>query len=566
DKGVFSPPGLELGPRLNFAWSALKNDRLVIRGGAGVFYNRVQGNFQYDATLRAAPNGNVGSTLNRDTGIPGAFKPDGSLYNFNDLGGLTLSNMGIVTLPNGQKVAVNPLKLATGGTQIISPDPTSNKFPTTYNTSLSIATRLPANMVLETAYVGTFGRHLASRLPINVVPMGAMLKGGIPGDPGSTLKSLADPNCDRGEVGPNDKVIRKGNCVIVAQTGVRTDLSSPINRVALDGGAINKFRPFPDLAGVRYQEYTGTSNYHSLQMTLSRQTGKNLQFFATYTFSKTLGTRGGEFVDLDPLDVRGRSYGVLDYDRTHIFNLSYNYNLPKLSPTKNVVGRGLLNGWQISGITTLTSGTPINLRFTGDVPGLALAAFGSNAFSTDGYASGAIAPVFSKNPIMDGKNVGEKVLDLSAISIPAFGSTGPTISPFYLRSPRRQNWDISLFKNFKVTESKDLQFRFGFFNIFNQAYAKNFDNGNAGNSDINLTLDTRCVKTASAVAVALPDGTVDRIVPGGQFYPNGLGGTASNVCDPSKGFTFTQDTLNNFGKITNKRGQRVIEMAVKFTF
>ena len=51
-----------------------------------------------------------------------------------------------------------------------------------------------------------------------------------------------------------------------------------------------------------------------------------------------------------------------------------------------------------------------------------------------------------------------------------------------------------------------------------------------------------------------------------QFFPNGNGGPASNVCDPTKGFSFTDATRNNFGKITNKRGQRVIEMAVKFTF
>jgi hypothetical protein len=313
-------------------------------------------------------------------------------------------------------------------------------------------------------------------------------------------------------------------------------------------------------------------------MTLSRQTGKNLQFFATYTFSKALGTRGGEFADLDPLDVRGRSYGVLDYDRTHIFNLSYNYNLPNVSPTNNVVGRALLNGWQISGITTLTSGTPINLRFTGDLPNLALAAFGSNAFSTDGNFSGAIAPVYSKNPNVGGKNVGEAVLDFASIGIPGFGTTGPTVSPFYFRSPRRQNWDISLFKNFKVTESNTLQFRFGFFNIFNHAFPKQFDNGNAGNSDINLTLDTRCVRTPVTASVAIapagsqPGANATSIAPIGQadaraqFFPNGNNGTASNVCDPSKGFTFTQDTINNFGKITNKRGQRVIEMAVKFTF
>jgi len=45
-----------------------------------------------------------------------------------------------------------------------------------------------------------------------------------------------------------------------------------------------------------------------------------------------------------------------------------------------------------------------------------------------------------------------------------------------------------------------------------------------------------------------------------------VGGTSTNVCDPGKGFSFTDATKNSFGKITTKRGQRVIEMAVKFTF
>src|SRR5262245_57273296 len=128
-------------------------------------------------------------------------------------------------------------------------------------------------------------------------------------------------------------------------------------------------------------------------------------------------------------------------------------------------------------------------------------AFRLDRFSTDGYASGAIAPVYSQNPILDGKNVGGKVLDLSAIGIPAFGLSGPTISPFYPRTPARQNWDLSLFKNFKITESKVLQFRFGLFNLFNQAFAKFFDNGNASLSDIYLTLDTRCTRTPNVSSV-----------------------------------------------------------------
>ncbi len=556
-KGAITPPKVLWGPRLNIAWSPLKDDKLVIRGGAGIFYNRVQGNFQYDATLRAAPNGNVGATIGPFTTIPGTN------FTFNDLGGLTLSNMGAVTLPNGQRVLVDPLRLASGGAQIISPDPNSNDFPTTVTTSLSVANRLPFQMVLENAYVGTFGRHLAARLPINTVPLGRLLTGSIAGDPGSTITMLANPNCDPGEIGPNNTVIRRGNCQIVQQTGVALNLSNPLHRQSLGDGILNSFRPFPDLGGVRYQQYTGTSNYHSLQTTLSRQAGKNLQFFATYTFSKVLGTRGGEFNDLDPLDTRGRSYGVLDYDRTHIFNLSYNYNLPNLSPSNHLLAKGLLNGWQMSGITTWSSGTPVNLRFTGDVANLAVAAFGSDAFQAAGYAAGAIAPTFSKNPNLDGKNVGDRVLDLSAIGIPGFGTTGPVISPFYFRTPNRQNWDISLFKNFKIRETKNLQFRAGFFNIFNQAFPKNIDNQNASNSDIYLTLETVCRRTAVNRPLVLADGTITSFT---QTFPNGLGGTQDNKCDPAGGFDFTDATKANFGRITTKRGQRVVELALKFTF
>lgn len=560
EKGTITPPGVLWGPRLNFAWNIFGNEKLVLRGGGGVFYNRVQGNFQYDATLRSAPNGNVGAAIGPFTTIPGTN------VTFADLGGLTLNNMGIATLANGTKVPVDPLKLASGGGNIISPDLKSSRFPTTYQASLSVATRIPGLGVFETAYVGTFGRHLATRLPINVIPLGALLRGGVPGDPGSTITQLQNPNCDPGAVDANNNVIRRGNCVIQTVTNVKADLTNVFVRQALDGGARNKFRPFPDLNYVRYQQYTGTSNYHSLQATLQRQASKNLQYYITYTFSKVLGTRGGEFNDLDPIDTRGRSYGVLDYDRTHILNLTYNYNLPNLSPSSNLLAKGLLNGWQMSGITSFTSGTPVTIRFNGDVTNLSVAAFGSDAYATAGYAAGAIAPIFTKNPNLDGKGVGDRVMDLSSIQIPAFGSSGATISPFYFRTPRRSNWDVSLFKNFKISESKQVQFRMGLFNIFNQAFPKNIDNQNASNSDIYLTLNTVCKRTPVNQTLVLADGTVLAGDKGfTQTFANGIGTTGSGAIIPGT-CDFDDMTKKNFGKITTKRGWRIIELALKFTF
>jgi len=217
----------------------------------------------------------------------------------------------------------------------------------------------------------------------------------------------------------------------------------------------------------------------------------------------------------------------------------------------------------MSGITTFSSGTPVNIRFSGDVANYTLAAFGSDAFSTAGYAAGATAPIFSRNPNLDGKDVGERVLDLGAISIPGFGSSGATISPFYFRTPRRSNWDISLFKNFKIKETKTLQFRAGFFNIFNQAFPKNIDNQNASNSDIYLTLNTVCKRTFVNQDLVLADGTIVKQYT--QRLPNGAGGTSTNAIIPGT-CDFTDDTKKNFGTITTKRGQRVIELALKFNF
>jgi hypothetical protein len=262
----------------------------------------------------------------------------------------------------------------------------------------------------------------------------------------------------------------------------------------------------------------------------------------------------------------------LPFDRTHVFNLSYNYSVPKLARGSfdNGFTDAVFNGWQISGITTVQSGIPVRLRFTGDIAtgGNAVGWYGSDAFNgtNAGASIGAVTPIYVRNPALGGTALGAKVFDISALSIPAYAGSGPSQPPFYIRTPGRSNFDVSFFKNFAITESKKIQFRVGLFNVFNQAYPTQINTAatNLGGSDIFLALDTVCLKRVGV--------------------PNGAGATTT-PCDPTGGFRFTDgraavpaspgvaaqpadrsDTLHNFGLVTNKHGRRIVEFALKFNF
>lgn len=491
-KGVLPNVPIQWMPRLNFAWDIGGKGDLVIRAGSGLFYNRVQGNYDYYSS------GQLPNTYGATVDTPWA-SPNG--LSFSDLKNFD---------PFSSIANIN----------ISSRDKNSNEIPRIANMSLTIEKRLPWRNILTVAYVGTQARHLPQQLNVNIVPLGKFLSGTV------------------------------GN----------SDLSIPVNRAALDASVLKSARPFQAYNSVGFYDFTGTSSYHSMQATLSHQ-GKNFQYFATYTFGKALGTVATNETDgsawADPIDTRHRSWGVLPFDRTHVFNLSYNYVLPKIARGSfdNAVTRGIFNGWQMSGITTWASGIPIRLKFTGDIAtaAQAIAWYGSDAFNgtNAGASLGAVAPVYLGNPSTGGgKDLGNKIFDLSKLAIPTFGSSGPAVPPFYLRTPNRSNFDVSFFKNFNISESKKIQFRTGLFNVFNQAYPSvvNVTARNLGGSDIYLALDTVCNKT-----VANP--------------PNGIGGTVNgNVCDPTGGFHFTDTTLNNFGKIVNLHGRRIVEFALKFEF
>jgi hypothetical protein len=470
-------------PRLNVAWDIDGQGNNVIRGGYGLFYNRNMGNVEYDQTLHLPP---AAYQITTDVNNGSAYG-NGVGLNYDTANQATLANrisgLGINTLTNS-----------------------SFTFPKTHSFSVSFARRILFNQIVEASYVGTRGRDLVTHVNGNAVPEGALLQGTV------------------------------GNA----------NLSDPVQRWALDGAAVNLFRPYQAYPTITDYDFKGTSNYNSLQVTLSRQTGKRLQYFATYTLARLEGTLGDEYRLRDPF-VDSRTYGIRNEDRTHIFNLSWNAFLPDPIKGGNKGLRGVFNGWQVSGISTVASGIPIWLGFTGPA-GSAQASqsyYGTPdavLLTGPGASQNGLAPVYTCNPVTGNTSHNEKLLDINCISFPAFGQQGEVKSPYNLRTPTRINHDITFFKNFPISGEQKLQFRVGIFNLFNNAFANTNTPG-----DIDLTLNTVC------------NATVDNV-------PNGVGGTANGVCDPTKGFSFDDNTKANFGKLNLLRGHRVVEFAFKFFF
>jgi hypothetical protein len=384
--------------------------------------------------------------------------------------------------------------------EIRTPNPSDLNWPRTYNASVGVAQRLPWRQTLEVSYVGTWGRNLVAAVQQNVLQPG-------------TLNSRYSTN--------------------------------PLLLAALDGNVYNSYKPYPTLANVRYPEYIGVSDYKALQATLSRQSG-NFTYLVAYTLSQAKGTVATDFQELDPIgDPQTRDYGTLGTDRTHILNVSWTWKLG--SPAKSGgFAKAMLNDWNLSGISTFSSGQPYRPFFSGDLGSdqMANAWWGTHDYVGGGGNAnpGDIAPTYSCNPNgAGGSSVGEKIWNVGCIGIPAYGQSGPNYPPDTLRLPGRSFHDLTVFKDFGLGGSRRMQIRAGFFNIFNAAYPDTI-----AFSDIDTQLNTSCATRVSGV-------------------PNGAGGTA-DVCNPTGAFSLTDNSVSNFGKIINKRGHRVIELAVRFFF
>ena len=361
------------GPRIGFAYSLDSQNKTSIRGGFGIFYDRVL-NGIWEQNAFSDPPLAQSSTVNN-----GSFDAV--------LGGTASVSYG----PNG---------LVASGTPTF-------RVPNYANYNLSVQRQLLPTTTLEVAYVGNVARHLL------------------------------------GDVSMNQPTV-------AARLAVNGDLT-PYTATT----SVNYIRPYQGYAGIKSREPVFTNNYNSLQITLNHRSSKGLTVGLAYTYSKDLTTNSNDrdSVATNTYNLR-QDYGPSSTNTPQIFEANYIYDLPFYKAQHGLTGK-LLGGWELSGITSMVSGSSFQVTQAYDPwdPNSNNVGIGLGSSRADQVAS-----------VQKTKKMSQWFSTSSfAQAVGHFGSEGsnPLIGPGY------QNWDLAAIKNLKFAERYSFQLRGEFFNAFN---------------------------------------------------------------------------------------------------
>ncbi len=426
------PPLSNFAPRLGFAYQL--NSKLVVRGGAGMFYDRIGA----DRFVHAVEQGNpYAATLDYSGSAAGPF---------------TIQSPYPTNIPLGtfaQRYS-NPTAACLAGT-------------TTGPTCTSGLSVPFLNQDIHTPLVRQYNLNVQYEfLPRWVLELGYVGSSGI---------NLLDYNHN-------------------VNTAYIASASNPVNGITTTTAANATFRvPYVGYnpTGLQATAFDGISNYNSLQVTVRKQLSHGVSFQGAYTWSKSMTDLLVDSANSNNASNLAQQYGPSYFNRPQRFIINYSWDIQ--TGKHNGAAGVLLSGWNISGVTTIQDGTPITFADGG--AGTAYGTQGTGTTSGFGRAQlcpGATAATIATSGGIEsrlgGYSGGAGYFNPSAFcAAPAIMPNGvtlttqaacPTCATLFGNSgmglilgPGQFNFDMSILKTTKITERSTLQVRAEFYNLLN---------------------------------------------------------------------------------------------------
>jgi hypothetical protein len=461
------------GPRFGLAyspdwgWITGGPGKTSIRAAYGIYYNR----FNAETALQAiaSPPFAVTSHGIGDIGATPSFADPFSGY-MPVTDPITMKVIGStpVTIPNKfpfvPSSSSNPDFSTFGPLDISVYDPNIT-IPYSQNFNLTIQRQIGASTIVSLGYVGSEGRHL---------PMTTELNPGI-----NPAGCAANPSCVAAAA--NQPIFFPQNFKYFSVVnGTPTIVFASVGQVAT----------------------AGSSNYNAFQATVNHTLSHGLQLLVSYTYSHALdfssgfensgftGSGSGGFGQIrvtNPFNPH-LDYGNSNYDARHRLVVSYVYDLPSVRHFHALewIPSRVTDGWNVSGITTLQSGFPLDVV---DSSFPSLTSWQFNFYSNFGGITWDVpnvaGPIQYTNPRNlvtlsptqqvrywfnptnpTGCSPNAPPCQIGGFSAPTIGTEG-NAGRDMIRGPGRNNFDFAVMKDTRITEGTKLELRFEFYNFFN---------------------------------------------------------------------------------------------------
>ncbi len=427
-------------PRIGFAYSPLRSNRVALRGGYGIYYSRAT--FAYASMSAQLP----------------------PMYAVGVQNGVPFDNPFFPVPAQGQ------FPTFVSGVLLAGPAfDRGLRTPYVHQYNLSVQYELRKDLLLETAYVGARGRRLFRQVAINQAQLATPQNPVTNAVTGQTFKSNA----------PNDAQLR-----------------APLQGVSINGFSLNESTASSSYDSLQMSLTERLS--HGLQFLAAYTFAKSIDNASgsgggagIVGVVNTGAVNDTSLVLGNQINPRANR-GVSDFDRKHRFVWSYLWDLPKPEfASRSRFYRLATSNWETSGIVTAMSGLPADVVDTGAGMLYGLAN-GANPLARPSLVAGMSCQDALRNiPFGYFFNPGVFARPLVAAGQPIPSSSGAATASVAgtdignvgrncLRGPRQVNLDFSIAKLFPLAESRNFEFRAEFFNLFNHPnFANPISNLNA---------------------------------------------------------------------------------------